>query len=386
MVLLYRDKRTPADRSRHVLTDKKVIIKERKNMFNKNLFANKLKGIEPYVVDTGKYKARLDANESFIPLREDIRKKLCEVIESFDFNRYPDPHANDLKVAFCDYYGLKTGNVCVGNGSDEIISLLMNCFVDFGKSVMVFTPDFSMYAFYASLVGLSVVQCPKKADFSIDFDLAEKAIKENDVKLVIFSNPCNPTGKIENKSDIKELAQKCPETIFVVDEAYMDFASIKNTESFLKETEEYENLIVLKTLSKALGAAALRLGFLVADKKFCDMLYAVKSPYNVNGLSQKCGEVLLKEKAYLDECTKSLCDSCESLYKEIVRSGIGKPDATYTNFVFFKDERAQEKQTFLRENGVLIRKFGIDGGALRITSGTSEENALVIKTLGEFKN
>ncbi len=353
-------------------------------MFNKNLFANKLKGIEPYIVDTGKYKARLDANESFIPLKKEIRKKLSDAVVDFDFNRYPDPHANDLKVAFCDYYGLKTQNVCVGNGSDEIISLLMNCFLDFGSAVMTFTPDFSMYAFYARLAGMRVIECAKNADYSIDFDKAKKQIKENDVKLVIFSNPCNPTGKIEKKSDIKLLAQKCPQTIFVVDEAYMDFACIKNTESFLNETEDYENLIVLKTLSKALGAAALRLGFLVADKKFCDMFFAVKSPYNVNGISQLYGEILLKEKAYLDECTKKLCESTEKMHTQISKLGLGCPDRTYTNFVFYNDEKAQEKQEFLRQNGVLIRKFGIDGGALRITSGTDEENGLVIDNLLKF--
>ncbi len=353
-------------------------------MFNEKLFANKLKNIEPYNVDTGKYKARLDANESFIPLSAEIRKKLSEAVADFDFNRYPDPHASKLKEAFCAYYGLKTGNVCVGNGSDEIISLLMNCFLDAGSAVMTFTPDFSMYAFYASLAGMKVVSCPKNEDYSVDFDKAVKAVKENGVKLVIFSNPCNPTGKIELKADIERFAESCPDTIVVVDEAYMDFACIKHSESFLNETEKYSNIIVLKTLSKALGAASLRIGFIVADKRFCDMFFAVKSPYNVNGVSQLYGEILLREKAYLDECTERLCESTQKMHRQISELGLGCPDKTYTNFVFYRDEKAEEKQEFLRQNGVLIRKFGIDGGALRITSGTDEENGLVIDNLRKF--
>ena len=355
-------------------------------MFNEKLFAKKLEGLEPYIVDTGKYKARLDANESFISLDDNIRKKLCCALESFDFNRYPDPDATKLKEAFCDYYGLKPQNVCVGNGSDEIISILMNGFLDFGSSIVTFAPDFSMYAFYASLAGMKVVNCEKKEDLSVDFDLAEKTIKENKAKLVIFSNPCNPTGKIEKKSDIASLAEKCPDTIFVVDEAYMDFACIKDTESFLCETEKYENIIVLKTLSKALGAAALRLGFIVADEKFCRMFSAVKSPYNVNGVSQAFGEILLSEKAYLDECTGKLIKSAAKLHADIVENGLGCPDKTYTNFVYFSDEKAAGKQQYLKENGVLVRKFGIRGGALRITSGTDEENSLVIENLKEFKS
>ncbi len=350
-------------------------------MFNKELFAKKLSSVEPYAVDTGVYKARLDANESYIALPEYIRNKMNDAVKNFDFNRYPDPDAVLLKKAFCAYYGLKEENVGVGNGSDEIISLIMNCFLDFGSSVLVFSPDFSMYAFYANLAGMKTVSCPKRDDFSVDFDLAEKTVKENGVKLVIFSNPCNPTGRIEKKEDIKKLALLCPDTIFIVDEAYMDFASVKETESFLSETENYSNIIVLKTLSKALGAASLRLGFIIGDKTVADMFSAVKSPYNVNGISQKFGEILLSEKDYLDKCTESLVKSTQKLRNEIIGKGIASPFETYTNFVFYTDKDAEKKQQYLRENGVLIRKFAISGGALRITAGNEEENKMVVDLL-----
>lgn len=350
-------------------------------MFNKNLFAKKLQNLEPYKVDTGKYMARLDANESFISLPESIRQKMNEAVADFDFNRYPDPDATLLKAAFCDYYGLKAENVGVGNGSDEIISIIMNCFLDYGSNVLTFSPDFSMYAFYATLAGMKSVVCKKKDDFSIDFDLAQKTIRENDIKLVIFSNPCNPTGRIEKKKDIKALAGMFPGTIFVVDEAYMDFAPVKNEESFLGETENYSNIFVLKTLSKALGSASLRLGFIVGDKVVADVFSAVKSPYNVNGISQRFGEIILGEKAFLDDCAKRLYDSAKEMREKIINLGLGKPFETYTNFVFYTDEKACEKQEFLRQNGVLIRKFAISGGALRITAGNREENSLVIELL-----
>ncbi len=354
-------------------------------MFNSNLFAKKLQGLEPYIVDTGKYKARLDANESFIPVPEHIRAKMRFAIDEFDFNRYPDPDATLLKRAFCGYYGINEANVGVGNGSDEVISLLMNCFLDSGSAVMTFSPDFSMYAFYAILAGMKSVVCPKKADFSIDFDLAYKTVKENDVKLVIFSNPCNPTGEIEKKSDIENLAKACRDTIIVVDEAYMDFASVKDSESFLKDTEKYENIIVLKTLSKALGAASLRLGFIVGDRSVANMFSAVKSPYNVNGVSQVLGEILLSERAYLDECAENLVKSTQKLRDTLIAEGLAEPHETYTNFVFYTDTNAQGKYEFLKENGVLVRKFGIGGGALRITSGNDEENGMVIENLKKYE-
>ena len=354
-------------------------------MFNKNLFAKKLQNLEPYKVDTGKYIARLDANESFISLPKNIRQKMNEAVEDFVFNRYPDPDATLLKAAFCNYYGLSPENVGVGNGSDEVISLIMNCFLDAHSAVMTFSPDFSMYAFYATLAGMKSVSCPKREDFSIDFDLAYKTVRKNDVKLVIFSNPCNPTGRIEKKEDIKKLAQMCPDTIFVVDEAYMDFAPIKESESFLNETENYPNIFVLKTLSKALGAASLRLGFIVGDKTVADIFSAVKSPYNVNGISQKFGEILLSEKAFLDDCTKKLTKAAQDMRSAIIENGIANPYETYTNFVFFTDKDAEKKQEYLRCNGVLIRKFGIGGGALRITAGNENENKAVLDLLNSLK-
>jgi len=354
-------------------------------MFDKNLFAGKLCGITPYVVDRGTYKARLDANESFIQLPENLRLQFENAVSSFEFNRYPDPDATELVNAFCRFYGTKAESVCAGNGSDEIISLLMNCFLDHGDAVMTFSPDFSMYAFYAVLAGAKPVECPKDEKFQIDFDRAEKLIKDNKVKLVIFSNPCNPTGKIETKKNIAALSEKCRDTIFVVDEAYMDFASDAREESFLCDTEKYTNIIVLKTLSKALGAASLRLGFIICDKTFANMFKAVKSPYNVNGISQCFGRIVLENKRLLNDFTDRIAASTKSLLDAVVENGLGCPDKTYTNFVFFCDENAQSKWEYMRENGVLVRKFGISGGALRITSGNETENALVVQSLKNYR-
>ena len=355
-------------------------------MFDERLFAKKLSGLTPYNVDTAKYRVRLDANESFIQLPEELRRELKECVESFEFNRYPDPDAVMLKKAFCSFYGgVDQASVGVGNGSDEIISLLMNCFLDYGSAVMTFSPDFSMYGFYASLAGARVVECPKReGDLQIDFDLALKLIKENGVKLCIFSNPCNPTGKIESKDDIKSLARLCPETIFVSDEAYMDFS--RRDESFMRETREYPNIIVLKTLSKALGCAALRLGFVVADESFAKMFSAVKSPYNVNGISQSFGRAALEKKELLCGFTERIKQSVTDLSQGLRAVGLFEFDETYTNFVFARDGRAEEIWSFLKQNGILVRKFSVYGGALRITAGSADENAAVFKALSEFKS
>lgn len=357
-------------------------------MFNKDLFAKKLENLEPYKVDTNKYKARLDANESFIQMPQEMRNRFTEIIRATDFNRYPDPDATALCEAFADFYGINAENVAAGNGSDEVISILMNGFLDKGETVMTFAPDFSMYKFYAELAELKTVSCNKKGgSLQIDFDEADKVIKENGVKLVIFSNPCNPTGRIEKKADIKTLAEKNPDTIFVVDEAYMDFAAeLSETESFLRDAQNYSNIIVLKTLSKALGSAALRLGFIVGDTPVINMFKAVKSPYNVNSISQSFGEAVLCEKDFLKKCIQTVTGNKNTLFDAISDenlTGSEKPYPMYTNFVFFESPKAETIYTELKKKGFLVRFFRIGEGALRITAGSDAENAAL---LSEMRN
>lgn len=352
-------------------------------MFNQNLFASKLEGLTPYKVDTNPYKVRLDANESFISMPENIREKFAGIMRKTDFNRYPDPDATALCKAFASFYGIDAQNVAAGNGSDEIISILMNGFADKGNTVLTFNPDFSMYRFYAELAELKCVGCEKNKDtLQIDFALADTVIKENGVKIAILSNPCNPTGRIEKKSDIVKLACDNPDTLFVIDEAYMDFASeLSKSESFLEDVCTYSNIIVLKTLSKALGSAALRLGFVVADKSFCDMFKAVKSPYNVNAVSQALGEAILCEKDMLKDCIETITSSRIELFNEINKLQIADLAPMYTNFVFFSTPLAQHIFETLKEKGILVRKFDISGGSLRITTGSKEENELLLKEL-----
>ncbi len=351
-------------------------------MFNTNLFAKKLSDITPYAVDTQSYRIRLDANESYIQLPDNIRADITKSINTFKFNRYPDPDATLLVKAFCDYYNVDTNCVAAGNGSDEIICLLMSCFLDFGDTVMTFTPDFSMYAFYAKLYGAKVAECPKNTDLQIDFQKAQHTIKQNNVKLCIFSNPCNPTGCIETKADIKMLAEACPDTIFVSDEAYMDFAAEK--QSFLCDTQSYSNIIVLKTLSKALGGAALRLGFIVADKSFIKMFKAVKSPYNVNGISQEIGRIILSNKQMLDAFTSQIVSSTQKLSTLISETGVLTPSKTHTNFLFIRNPKSKDLWEYLKSQSILVRYFNTDGGALRITAGSDEENEYTCEKIKNF--
>ena len=196
------------------------------------------------------------------------------------------------------------------------------------------------------------------------------------MRIVIFSNPCNPTSRIITKDDIRKLINST-DALVVLDEAYMDFAE---DESLLGEFEKYDNLIILKTCSKALGSAALRLGFAVANKTLTNVIRAVKSPYNVNSVSQALGEVLFAHPDYIDNCIETVVNSRKELYNEILKiksDKIEKVYETHTNFVFMKVKNAKQVFEKMKENSIIIRNMG---EYLRITAGTKYENEKMLET------
>ncbi|MBE6774165.1 MAG: histidinol-phosphate transaminase [Ruminococcaceae bacterium] len=341
----------------------------------------KIRDLTPYEPINGSYKIRLDANESFITPSEEMRAKIEKAVMEVSFNRYPDPNATELCQAFADSYSVKPGLVTAGNGSDELISVIMTSFLQKGDKVLTLAPDFSMYAFYAELAEGEILKLPKNPDFTIDIDGVISKVKAEDVKIVIFSNPCNPTSKVIKKEEVRKLIESV-DALVVLDEAYMDFS----TESLLAEVEEYDNLIILRTCSKAVGMAAIRLGFAIANEKLTRVLKAVKSPYNVNSVTQAIGEAILSDKEYLKAGIARINASRDELFSELKLVEKANPDeieiiAAEANFVYLKSEKAVKIFEYLMENSVVVRCFG---EYLRITAGRNYENAEVIRLIKKY--
>jgi histidinol-phosphate aminotransferase len=336
----------------------------------------KVKNLTPYEPISGTYEIRLDANESFLTFPEEIENEMVEALKNTALNRYPDPMATKLVKGFADYFNVDADCVTAGNGSDEIISVIMNAFLQKGDKLLTLEPDFSMYRFYAEIAECESVKYQKDENLDVNIDdVITMANKEN-VRIVIFSNPCNPTSRIVTKDDVRKLINNT-DALVVLDEAYMDFAG---DESLLGEFKNYDNLIILKTCSKALGSAALRLGFAVANKTLINIIRAVKSPYNVNSVSQAIGEVLFAHPDYIDDCIKTVVDSKKSLYNELIKiesDKIEKIYETHTNFVFMKVKNAKEVFNKMKDNSIIIRNMG---DYLRITAGTENENEKMLET------
>ena len=202
----------------------------------------KVRDLEPYEPIKGTYRIRLDANESFYNMPEEVKQEIKDIIDVMPFNRYPDSTAEKPIKAFAEYYGISPENVTATNGSDEMLYILASAMLERNSIVVVAEPDFSMYRFYSALSENTVIAYQKTADLQIDVDELIKTVNENNADMVIFSNPCNPTGQGITAENARKLV-KSVKALVVLDEAYMDFWN----DSILKEPAEYDNLIVLKT-------------------------------------------------------------------------------------------------------------------------------------------
>lgn len=338
----------------------------------------KIRELKPYDPIQGDYPIRLDANESFLRPSAELLSEITQAAAGVDFNRYPDPFARELCESFAGYYGVDAANVTAGNGSDELISVIENAFLMKGEPVLTLSPDFSMYRFYSSLDETKWVEYRKKLDFSVDIGELIGLAGKSGARLLIFSNPCNPTGRGIGREEMRRLIRSV-DSLVVLDEAYMDFWD----QSMLGEMNEHDNLIVLRTLSKAFGMASIRLGFAAANQTLTSALRAVKSPYNVNACTQKIGSVLLKDHQRVRSCISEIRASQKELFSALRRLERSNPEKmtvyeSVTNFTFVRFSECGRIFEELLKAGIVVRNFG---DWLRITAGTHEENQELIRHL-----
>lgn len=341
----------------------------------------KVRDLTPYDPLQGNYDLRLDANESYLSLSEELKAKAAKIASEAALNRYPDPYAQELCAAFGDYYRIDPKFVTAGNGSDELIGLIVGALLQKGETIATLSPDFSMYRFYGEIYENPVIQIPKGEDFQIDPQAVISEVKRQNAKMLIFSNPCNPTSVGLGAEKVRKIIRGV-EALVVLDEAYMDFWN----ESLLCEVSDYDNLIILKTCSKAIGMAALRVGFAVANEKITRALHAVKSPYNVNSVSQAIAACVLRDKTFLRGCEKEIIASAQNLREGICRLAAKYPVLervfdSCTNFVYIKTEAAREIYEKLLQKSIAVRCFG---GYLRISTDSVDNNRRLFAALEEI--
>ena len=297
-------------------------------------------------------------------------------------NRYPDPHQTVLKKKLSDVKCVSPENIFIGNGSDEIIDLVFRIFCEPAKDkVLTFSPSYGMYDVSAAINNIELIKIPLTNTFQIDFDLLENYMNDAALKIIFICSPNNPSGN--NVHGIETILKKFNGIVFI-DEAYIDFSTGK---SFLSKIDEYSNLIVSQTFSKAWGLAAARVGIAYANKLLIDLLNKVKPPYNVSGLNQDAALAALYNSDVFEERKTIILEQKLFLQKELQSiSGVKKIYPTDANFILIEVEDADKTYNELVSKKVITRnRNNAVKNCIRITIGTPEENKILINALAQIK-
>lgn len=324
-----------------------------------------IRELRAYEVVDKEYRVKLDANEG-IDWMEGL-------------NRYPVDRSDKLREKLAEKLGKDPDELLMGNGSSELIELMMKTYLEAGERVVSFSPSFTMYKIFTIIHKGSYEDYPLDNMEKLNVEGFINFIKEKKPKLVILCNPNNPTGSLIPKEDIIKIV-KSVDGMVILDEAYIEFADLPLED----ETRELENLVVLRTFSKAVGLAGIRLGYMISNKENIGYINRVRSPYNINSLTQEIGLKALENKAIVNKNIEIVKSERERMKKVLEANGL-KPLSSHTNFLFFKAPK--ELFELLWNKDILIRDFGGElEGYYRLTIGTPEENNIVIRTIEEEGN
>ncbi|MGY6561727.1 MAG: histidinol-phosphate transaminase [Luteibaculaceae bacterium] len=296
------------------------------------------------------------------------------------WNRYPDPYQSKLKTKISKLKKVEPKHIFVGNGSDEAIDLIFRIFCEPGTDVAVgFKPSYGMYKVSAAINNVKYVEVPLLADYNLNLPVLLESVQSNQAKVLFLCSPNNPTGNVLKEADVVTLLQKCA-CIVVIDEAYIDFA---NEPSWLNRLNEFPNLVILQTFSKAWGLAAARVGMAFGSAEIISLFNKVKPPYNVSEPAQKAALKALSSRTQFKQRLRKILNDKQKLVDELTKlSGVETVYAGSANFVLISVKDPNQVYAALLSKGIVVRNRNSElPGYLRITVGSTKENKILINAL-----
>lgn len=300
------------------------------------------------------------------------------------YNRYPDPLQKKLKDKLAAIKGVPAAKIFVGNGSDECIDVLIRAVCEPGKdNLIICPPTYGMYEVSANINNVQARKVRLTPDFQLDLPALEQAVDEH-TKLIFLCSPNNPTANSLYREDVEMVLNNFPGLV-VIDEAYINFSRHR---SFTLELEDYPNLVVMQTLSKAWGLAALRVGLAFASEAIINVMNKIKPPYNINQASQELALQALEEVGQVNDMIREIVKEREALRESLLElQVVQKIHPSDANFLLVKVENARDMYHYLVNRGIVVRdrsNVELCEGCLRITVGTPHENKALIAGLKEY--
>ena len=346
------------------------------------LIRPEIKALSAYHVADAAQMIKLDAMENPYPLPPKLVATWLQQLAQAPLNRYPDPHAVVLRDKLRTYMKIPAGQgIILGNGSDELIQILAMSVAQPGRTILAPEPGFVMYKMIATFVGMNYLGVPLREDFSLDLPAMLAAIKLHQPALIFLAYPNNPTTNLFNEAQMLEIIQ-ASKGLVVVDEAYHPFAG----ESFMSRLGQFDNLLVMRTVSK-MGLAGLRLGLLAGAPQWIDEIDKVRLPYNINVLTQISACFALDNAKVFEEQATAIREQRYWLAQELNKLSELQVYPSRANFILLRLKTGDANTVFasLKQQGVLIKNMHSAGGmlqqCLRVTVGTPQENQAFVSAL-----
>ncbi|MDQ3967084.1 MAG: histidinol-phosphate transaminase [Thermoproteota archaeon] len=324
---------------------------------------------------------KLDSNENFALDRDFVAGVAAEAAKQVDLREYPLGQIDELYARLAKYAGVSVECVAVGSGSDQIIELLLSTLG--GRYATVFSPTFSYFINRCMLHGMKVYQVPLEPDFTLDKKAFVKAAKRSD--LIYICSPNNPTGNQLDRREMIEVVDSLEDRLVLIDEAYVDFADY----SLSGEAIKRNNIIVLRTLSKAFGLAGARVGYIVSNRKFVKIFRSIiQSPYPISTLSLAIASGVLEDVDQVKQTIKSVRSERERVFTKLSKIDGIKIFRSDANFIFIEaGKNYQAISKIFTSNGILVKLLGNitnHKGCMRITIGTREMNDKYLKCIEQI--
>jgi len=340
-----------------------------------------VRALQPYVLAARRARVKINQNENPYDLPVELKRRVLEEALSRPWSRYPDFDPRELLESLARFARWRADGILAGNGSNELIEALLMVTVGEGTPVVIPEPTFSLYALLTGVLGGHPVRVRLGAGFEYDADALMRAQREHRASVVIVCSPNNPTGTVLPPD---EVARLCRETdaLVVVDEAYHEFAG----QSVVPLLHDHGNLIVLRTFSKAMAMAGLRVGYLLASPELVAEVNKARLPYNLNFFSQAAALAVLSDPEPVEAAVARLVRAREVLFRDLGALPGVRPVRSHANFILFALDGRAPATVFgaLYEQGVLIRDVSATPGlsdCLRVSVGTDEENAAFLAAL-----
>lgn len=349
------------------------------------LIRPEIRDMQAYHVQSSEGLVKLDMMENPYVLPDDLRKKWLEKIKPVNVNRYPDPTASQVKTQLIEQLQLKKPQtVMFGNGSDELIQIVIQALSADAGPIMSVSPTFVMYSVLATVTGKRYVDVPLNLDFSLDCDAMLLAIDAHKPSCVFLAYPNNPTGNLFAEEEVEKIINAISGLV-IVDEAYLPFAG----KTLIDWLNKYENLLVMRTMSKA-GLAGLRFGMLFADESWIEQFEKIRLPLNINSLTQASVEFSLENIDFFEDNAEKIVEERSRVHYQLAQLKGLVVYPSDANFILFKSTEIPATQVFegLLERHILIKCLHKPGTmleeCLRVTIGTQRENNLFLDSIKEI--